>query len=143
MQDKRGFTLVEMMVALFVTSILLGAVYFVFVRSFMMNKEQNDYVNSQDALRLSAMVIESDIRKSSQDINIIQEKGCFVITDNQDNTEVEYCVSERTLYRNSVFLIDNVDSFILEDHINYVNLEIISNYNRKEIKHAQKIYFRR
>lgn len=143
MQDKRGFTLVEVMVALFVTSILLGAVYFVFVRSFMMNKEQNDYVNSQDALRLSAMVIESDIRKSSQDINIIQEKGCFVITDNQDNTEVEYCVSERTLYRNSVFLIDNVDSFILEDHINYVNLEIISNYNRKEIKHAQKIYFRR
>lgn len=143
MQDKRGFTLVEVMVALFVTSILLGAVYFVFVRSFMMNKEQNDYVNSQDALRLSAMVIESDIRKSSQDINIIQEKGCFVITDIQDNTEVEYCVSERTLYRNSVFLIDNVDSFILEDHINYVNLEIISNYNRKEIKHAQKIYFRR
>lgn len=143
MQDRRGFTLVEIMVALLVTSILLGAIYFVFVRTFMMNKEQNDYVNSQDALRLSAMVIESDVRESSQDVEITQQGDCYLIIDIQDNKEIEYCVLNRILYRNSAFLIDNIDDFKLEDHINYVNLEIISKYNRKELKHAQKIYFRR
>lgn len=141
-KNKKGFTLVEVIVAMLVTGIILSAVYFVFIKSFLMSQGQAEFINAQDAIRTSGLMIESDIRKSSQSIETETNGTCTTITDTITNDTFEYCVQDSKLIRNGNVLIDHVKSIEFDNQINYVSFEITGQYQGKEIKHEKRIYLR-
>lgn len=141
-KNKKGFTLVEVIVAMLVTGIILSAVYFVFIKSFLMSQGQAEFINAQDAIRTSALMIESDIRKSSQSIETETIGTCTTITDTLTSDTFEYCVQDSKLIRNGNVLIDHVKSIEFDNQINYVSFEITGLYQGKEIKHEKRIYLR-
>ncbi len=141
-KNKKGFTLIEVIVAMLVTGIILSAVYFVFIKSFLMSQGQAEFINAQDAIRTSALMIESDIRKSSQSIETEANGTCTTITDTITNDTFEYCVQDSKLIRNGNVLIDHVKSIEFDNQINYVSFEITGQYQGKEIKHEKRIYLR-
>lgn len=44
MKNNKGFTLVEVLIAMLITGIMFTSVYFWFIKVFTMNKEQNDFI---------------------------------------------------------------------------------------------------
>lgn len=140
-KKKDGFTLIEVMVAMMVTGIILGTVYFLFIKAWNMNMEQNEYINAQDALRISGLQIESDVRRSTQSITINTDGMCYEII---DDTTITYCLQDNTLIRNGSYLTDNVDLLTIEMPSGnaYVDIKLKGSYNGKEISHEKKIYLR-
>ncbi len=78
--SKRGFTLIEVMVALAVTSILLIGVYSAYSIQQRSYKTQRLIVNVQQNLRGSLAVMEDEIRMAGYDSNS-PNTGLFGITD--------------------------------------------------------------
>ena len=66
LKNKRGFTLIEVLVVLLITSILLGVIYLVFNQSVSTFTKEESRVENQQSLRQAALVIEKDIRESDQ-----------------------------------------------------------------------------
>lgn len=140
--DKRGMTLVEIMIVLLVTTILLSAVYFVLVRVTEMNASQQAYINGQDALRNSLLIIEKDIRRSSQSLEIKENDDCYEIKDSLKDTTLTYCLVDKTLKREGYIIADKIDGFSIENNDFYINLRIESQTSRKEMKYEKKIFLR-
>ncbi len=153
MNDKKGFTLVEVMIALFVTSIILSAVYYLFINVSTMNKQQTDFIQIQDSLRTVSLITEKDIRRSPQKIEIttndntttlyyLDEEGNKMI---HEGKEVKYIyrLENGRLYRNDAFIMENLTKFELsQPQPFYVQLNLMSKIGNREVKHDQKIYLR-
>lgn len=149
--NKKGMTLVEVLVALLVTGIILSAVYFVLVRVTLMNKQQQEYVNVQNGLRNTMLVIEKDIRKSSQSIKLTTNaSGCYIVRDIIDSQDFEYCVVDGVFLRNGQVLIDSVDQVNMELRDFYngkkrrisLKVTLTGNYGGEALKHEKKLYLR-
>ncbi|NLW14705.1 MAG: prepilin-type N-terminal cleavage/methylation domain-containing protein [Erysipelothrix sp.] len=147
MENKKGFTLVEVIVAVFISTILIAAVYFMFVRVYLENESQNEFVKMQDTLRSISQIVETDIRKSSQyiDIDVAGDIYTIIEKDHENGStlkETPYELVDNVLYRNAVFLMDKVESFKIIEKEYYLEVEIKSESKGREIKHDKKIYLR-
>jgi prepilin-type N-terminal cleavage/methylation domain-containing protein len=143
--DKKGMTLVEVLIALLVTGIILSAVYFMFVRITIMNKEQQEYVQAQDGVRNVMLLIEKDIRTSSQHILLKELDGCYNLSDLEkpDSTEdISYCIEDGKFSRNDQVIVDGVDNLIMSTNNFYIEVSINSKFGRRELNHEKKIYLR-
>lgn len=147
MVRRKGFTLVELIIAMAVTVIVLTMVV-TFISTFLnINRQQNEYVKAQDSLRLAGIRIEKDIRESSQNITVSRDlNGCYRITDTGDSGSVKtYCLVEKNLNRNSVYLVGNIDSISVElssSSGTYVIIKITGSYEGRSLNYEQKIYLR-
>lgn len=65
MKNKKGFTLVELILVLTVTAILLGVVVSIFLQSISYYKIDETKAANQDSLNLAASSIERNIRSAS------------------------------------------------------------------------------
>ncbi len=150
MKDKKGFTLVEVIIAMFITTVLIAAVYFMFIRVFQMNREQDQFIQMQDSLRTVSIIVEKDIRKSTQNVDIKKEGNITILQYlDESGKELEgseniftYKLENNRLYRNGNFLMENLEEFELTNHNFYVNLELKSKTGKREVSHDKKIYLR-
>ena len=141
-KDKKGFTLIEIVVALLITGIVLTAVYFVFIKSHNINQEQQRFIEAQDALRIGGLQIESDIRRSSQSIDIEKHDACYHLIDKTDLKTTIYCIENDTLTRNGVTLIDRINSIDISKNSQYIDIEHKAQYNAKQVTHEMNIFLR-
>lgn len=150
MKDKKGFTLVEVIIAMFITTVLISAVYFMFIRVFQMNREQDQFIQMQDSLRTVSIIVEKDIRKSTQNVDIKKEGNTTTLQYLDDTGQklegseniFTYKLENNRLYRNGNFLMENLEEFELTNHNYYVNLELKSKTGKREVSHDKKIYLR-
>ncbi len=160
MNNKKGFTLIEVVIAMFVTTILLAAVYFMFVRVFEMNLDQSQYIEAQDTLRTVSQIVESDVRRSTQFMEVEESSGVVTLKflvnkkgvleplkdDAGNQVKMTYELKDEVLYRNSQRLMDRVNEFELtkvdSPEGDYLNLIIISETKTREVRHEKKIYLR-
>lgn len=150
MKDKKGFTLVEVIIAMFITTVLIAAVYFMFIRVFQMNREQDQFIQMQDSLRTVSIIVEKDIRKSTQNVDIKKEGNTTTLQYLDDTGQklegseniFTYKLENNRLYRNGNFLMENLEEFELTNHNYYVNLELKSKTGKREVSHDKKIYLR-
>lgn len=162
---KKGFTLVEVLIAMFVTSILLAAVYFLFVRVFTMNSQQTQFIEAQDTLRTVSYIVEKDVRKSTQHLKVnkigndthlifLDRHGNELKDDKGNLVEIIYTLENDQLKRNGKNILDRVDDFTLEmnhdfedDDNNpvdeYVYIKLLSKTSKREVTHDKKIYLRK
>ncbi len=150
MKVKKGFTLVEVIIAMFITTVLISAVYFMFIRVFQMNREQDQFIQMQDSLRTVSIIVEKDIRKSTQNVDIKKEGNTTTLQYLDDTGQklegseniFTYKLENNRLYRNGNFLMENLEEFELTNHNYYVNLELKSKTGKREVSHDKKIYLR-
>lgn len=161
MENKKGFTLVELIIAMMVTTILLAAVYFMFVRVFQMNQEQNELIAAQDTVRAISQIVEGDIRRSSQYLEVSESGNLItVVQTNKEGTvlkdaegsplQMTYELKDDVLYRNNKRLLDRVKTFEFEivelgegaSVRKYVDLLVVSETDKREVTHEKKIYLR-
>ena len=76
--SSKGFTLIELMVALAVTSILLAGIYTTYITQLKSHLTQQLIVEMQQNLRAAMFIIERDIRMAGHDPN--QTAGAGIIT---------------------------------------------------------------
>ena len=150
MKVNKGFTLVEVIIAMFITTVLISAVYFMFIRVFQMNREQDQFIQMQDSLRTVSIIVEKDIRKSTQNVDIKKEGNTTTLQYLDDTGQklegseniFTYKLENNRLYRNGNFLMENLEEFELTNHNYYVNLELKSKTGKREVSHDKKIYLR-
>lgn len=90
-KQKLGFTLIELIVALAVASILSGAIFSFYISTQKnYHKEQNRVAEAQ-SIRSLGQLIDTKIRQSSQYLSIEENlsNNCVIITDLRSNYDVD------------------------------------------------------
>jgi prepilin-type N-terminal cleavage/methylation domain-containing protein len=67
MTDRRGFTMVELMVALVLTLMVGGVTYALLVNSQRVSRSQTEHVGMQDNVRSGALIVASELREVGYD----------------------------------------------------------------------------
>lgn len=115
MNNRSGFTLIELIIVLAVSSILIVPIGMFLMSSAKNNTNEQERVESLSNVRASAQIVEVEIRESNQSIEVEQLDGCILIHDKNANKEQyllsKYCVINETLYRNDVVLVDKIAVF--------------------------------
>ena len=115
MNNRSGFTLIELIIVLAVSSILIVPIGMFLMSSAKNNTNEQERVESLSNVRASAQIVEVEIRESNQSIEVEQLDGCILIHDKNANKEQyllsKYCVINETLYRNDVVLVDKIKVF--------------------------------
>lgn len=111
LKNKRGFTLIEVLVVLLITSILLGVIYMVFNQSVSTFTKEESRVENQQSLRQAALVIEKDIRESDQQKGslFLEADGCYRFAFHK------YCLVGNSLMRDGSALASNVAQFTMSE----------------------------
>lgn len=109
--DKRGMTLIEVIVVLLIVTILLGAIYMVLDVSISTLFKEDSRVEIQESMRMASLSIEQDFRQSNQTSIPEEVDGCYYI-----NLQ-EYCLdsSLKALSRNSVVLVNKIEAFTISE----------------------------
>ena len=67
MTDRRGFTMIELMVALILTLMVGGVTYGLLVNSQRVSRSQTEHVGMQDNVRSGALIVASELREVGYD----------------------------------------------------------------------------
>lgn len=121
MKNKKGFTLVELILVLTVTTILLGAVISILLQSIGYYKIDETKVANQDSLNLAATSIEQKIRSANS--VTLSGSDCVVTTASGTYT-YSLNVTTHVLTVNSNALTDRIASFSCAVTGNVVTLSI-------------------
>lgn len=123
MKNKKGFTLVELIVVLAVTTILLGTVITVLLQSINMYKIDETKSANQSSLNLLTTSIESKIRSASAVVGVGTQ--CLVTTPSGTYTyDLNTTTHEMTL--NSAYLTGRIASFSCTVTGNTVAVHIVT-----------------
>lgn len=139
--NKKGFTLIELVIAMAITTIVLSILVFVFTWGMRTYQTQQKFVNLQDSLRTSGMVIEKDIRASTQVLTITATTNCYTLTDDESNIN-KYCLIDNVLTRNDVPLMDHLHTLEITQTSGFVRIYLAGTYEGKELHYEQNVYLR-
>mgnify|MGYP001810421060 CR=1 FL=1 len=106
MKNKKGFTLVELMVVLTVTTILLGTVVTIFLQSIDFYKTDESKSLNQASLNLVSTRLDSSIRKATNVYTDVD--GCHVV---YSSSEDVFDLSTNSFTVNGAVLTDRIAEF--------------------------------
>jgi prepilin-type N-terminal cleavage/methylation domain-containing protein len=107
--NHKGFTLIELMIALIVFSIIGVGLTTVFVSGVRFYADEKSQIENQQALTQFSVSLENDVRKSKLATKTI---NCLNLTQN-DNSVISYCFSsiDNSIRRNTSIIAQNIDTF--------------------------------
>lgn len=105
---NHGFTLVELMVALLIFTIIGGVLASIFASGLIFYGNENSQVENQEAINLVSVSLEKDVRKAS---GMSVSGGCLSMT--QSDGVVMYCYdsANKLIKRNQVVTARRIDLF--------------------------------
>ncbi len=125
MHNKKGMTLLELMVGLFVFSIIIGSIHHIFLNFMGHHQNQEISVQVQEESDRLNYYFEKDIRESNQQFNVNQNGNCFFLKDTAEtDSKLQYCLEDNTIYRNKQVLMNNVSEFKIEENTNKIILKL-------------------
>ena len=116
-KHSKGMTLVELIIALSVSSIVLIALlsFFIFIQKHY--QQETKRVQNQQAVRLFTQVIEDSIRMSSQSLQVDHDGTCTTLYDLEEKiTIATYCPLNQDQY--------TIDDGVTIDGITDLEIEI-------------------
>lgn len=93
--NKKGFTLVELMIAIAAASILAGAFISFFLSSQHQYQREQNRVEEMQSLRLVGQLVDHTIRSSSQSLIIEEVGGCYELRESEINEDDDTVVTTR------------------------------------------------
>lgn len=126
--NRKGFTMLELMIALIVFSIIGVGLTTVFVSGLRFYSEEKSQIDKQQALTQFSIALESDVRKSklaSKSIN--RSINCLNLTLN-DNSTIAYCYNSlnKTISRNAIVVAEEINTFTISVTTNQIKLTIVT-----------------
>lgn len=106
MKNKKGFTLIEIVVTLTILVLLLGVVAATTVLTQRFSTGEHSRVQLQNEVRIALAWIDSDVRSSNQ--IAINDDSCFILI---SGTNVRYCLVGDALTRNDQTIAENLVNF--------------------------------
>lgn len=145
-RNKQGFTLIELVITLAISTVVLSMIVTFVVVIARINNNQENYVQTQDTIRTIGQLIDQDIRGSTQQEDSVSGTGTeedpYVIK--KSNTEqTAYYLNDNQLYRNGSFLLGNIVTFGISSDGTLVDIIIEGEYDGKVMTYEQKVYLRR
>lgn len=140
--NKRGFTLLELMIGLIVFTLIGTGLTVVFVSGLRFFTDQQSQVESQFSITEASTMLENDIRQST---SASKSLNCLNLSLNNSNT-VQYCLNTSThvLTRNSNVIANNIESFSVIVNSNQVKITLTTEADLRLMKNTLEIeyYFR-
>ena len=106
MKNKKGFTLIEVVVTLVILVLLLGVVAGTTVLTQQFSTGEHSRVQLQNEVRIALAYIDSDVRASNQ--IAVADTACFILI---SGTHVRYCLVGDELTRNGQPIAANLTDF--------------------------------
>lgn len=121
MKNTKGFTLIELIVVLSVTTILLGIVISILLQSIHMYKIDETKSANQDSLNVASSSIETKIRSAT---NVSLSGADCVVTTASSTYTYSLNTTSHTLSINGSSLTDRISSFSCSVSGNVVTISI-------------------
>lgn len=120
--NNKGFTLVELMVAIIAFTIIGAGLTTIFVSGLKFYSEEKSQVENQFSITEVSTLLESDIRQS---ISASQSSDCLNLT-NVDASVVQYCFnsSDKSLSRNTQIIARGINTFMINISGNQIKVTI-------------------
>lgn len=144
--NKKGLTLIEILVTVLVLAIIMGMIASIFGFFARFYTSENRQVNRQENMRILLLNLEKDIRMSDQSVNLAGT--CYVIGLGSDSTPThQYCFDDASgiVSRNGNVLARGVKTFSLrttDSTFITVDIKMIPDGDRKQVKAEYTIYLR-
>ena len=144
--NKKGMTLIEVLVTVLIAAIIMGMIASIFGFFANFYTSESRQVDRQENMRILLLNLEKDIRMSDQEVDL--DGTCYIIGSGADSTPShEYCFDNinKIVSRNGNVLARGVDIFTLEttdDSDIAVNIQMITDGDRKLVKATYTIYLR-
>lgn len=121
MKNKKGFTLVELIVVMAITTILFGTIVSIFLLSVEMYKTDETKSSNQTSLNLATTRLDASIRKAT-DV-YYDGSGCHMV--NAAGEDLFYLnTSTNILYLNASSLTGRIASFSCSNVSNVVTISV-------------------
>lgn len=127
--NRKGFTLLELMVALIVFSIIGVGLTTVFVSGLRFYADEKSQVENQQSLTQFSISLENDIRKSKAASKTL---NCLNLTQN-NNSVVAYCYNSlnKSITRNTSEVAQNISTFTVTVSSNQIKLTLITSADQR------------
>jgi prepilin-type N-terminal cleavage/methylation domain-containing protein len=115
--NRRGFTLVEVMVTVLIVAIVFGMVSSIVGFFSRFYNAENTQLNNQSNVRVLLLNLEQDIRRSNQEIDF--SGSCYIIGTDASAQQTTYCYdsAQNRVTRNGVVVANFIDRFILTSNL--------------------------
>lgn len=131
LKNKKGFTLIELVITMAILSIVMGLIVGLVTQSMKFFSDEDDQVANQAALRQIALDFEKNVRKFVITPTEYEDQlnGCYVIKPIfEDN--IIYCFDNvsKTVSKNGIVIGENIEKFEAKyfDTSHFINLIIES-----------------
>lgn len=127
--NRKGFTLLELMIALIVFSIIGVGLTTVFVSGLRFYADEKSQVENQQSLTQFSISLENDIRKSKAASKTL---NCLNLTQN-NNSVVSYCYNSlnKSITRNTNEVAQNISTFTVTVSSNQIKLTLITSADQR------------
>lgn len=127
--NRKGFTLLELMIALIVFSIIGVGLTTVFASGLRFYADEKSQVENQQSLTQFSISLENDIRKSKAASKTL---NCLNLTQN-NNSVVAYCYNSlsKSITRNTSEVAQNISTFTVTVSSNQIKLTLITSADQR------------
>lgn len=127
--NHKGFTLLELMIALIVFSIIGVGLTTVFASGLRFYADEKSQVENQQSLTQFSISLENDIRKSKAASKTL---NCLNLTQN-NNSVVAYCYNSlsKSITRNTSEVAQNISTFTVTVSSNQIKLTLITSADQR------------
>ena len=138
LSNKKGFTLLELIIVIVVMGIIMGGVVSAFAFGLNVYTDENSSVDRQENLRLVAVTFEKDFRKSTTQ-SVTVSGSCATI-----GTSITYCLEGTNVKRNGVVIAKHVDQMSITSSGTYFDLNLSSTPDDRniDVDISTRIYLR-
>jgi len=139
LKNSKGMTLIELIATFGILTMVLSIVTTIIMTSTRFFAQEESQIDRQTHLRLLALQVESDIRRSNQDIKEID--SCLQIGDH-----VDYCLENNQIKRNDVIMASNIGDFSWSidnlRHIVFLDFRSTEDIRGNLVYYSTRIYLR-
>ena len=148
LKSKKGLTVIEVLVALLVITIIFGMVSSIVGFFSRFYSDESQHINRQENMRVLMLQLERDIRMSDQEVDVTGAP-CFVIGTGLGSSPIHtYCFvsASNTVERDGVVLARSVQGFSLNLPVGSraldIDIQMLPDSRGKQLEANYSIFLR-
>lgn len=137
--NNKGFTLIELIVAILVFAILGAGLTTIFISGVTFYSEEQSQVNNQFSITEISTQFDNDIRKT---VSASKNVNCLILNI-VDSTTIQYCYDSinQSLSRNSSIIASDIQIFTTQIVLNHIKITIETDPDLRLMKNTLELNY--